>query len=643
MTCNHCGSEWTTTAENKKATCPICGKQLENTASSQPAARGRFQLSYDKTTLVQFLGDEKNVVVPAGITRIGAGAFHGYGVETVYIPDGVTEIGDNCFNGCKQLREVRIPSSVTYISDSAFKDTGKKKIIAEKGSYAWNKYAKPVAEDKPVAPTTQAESKSTSKTVSVSPSKPVESAEKSGIPTDSNDSKVLSTVQSAGNKPSAKELYEQQVDEFLALQHKKAQWAQLLGCEPGDRPWIIKASLFVSADKRVKNLIERIKNIHDQELLARIEAETNDGRVRLAAVENITDQDRLFSVVNDTQNSNIRRAAVERITDQSILKRLANNKYDIVRIAVAHKIKDQKILEQMALKDPEADIRMAAMERVTDEKVLRHIAQNDTDRAVRNTALFRIATPAEIKKLLLCSESSSDKNKLSRISDTSDLIDIALYAKNGQIRMFATENLPETSAEAKLAKASAALAQRITAIEIAKFDEAYAVIQKSNPEFLRKIAEAYFDSGVRYLARGRIAAAPKNTTGFEDRLKSCTPSQEELRKREEIRKCDNLLYTARRGVSDFIEICNRENAKGAHHAEHICYSYSGYQQAFEDYSDADILVDLLKIELKVRNFQHATVSRKAHYIKGREWNQKTYRYVDVEKFGGYVVKITTSW
>ena len=102
MKCNHCGSEWTTTTENKKTTCPFCGKQLENVTSSQPAARGRFQLSYDQKTLVQFLGDERNVVIPAGVTRIGAGAFHGYGVETVYIPDGVIEIGDNCFNGCKQ-------------------------------------------------------------------------------------------------------------------------------------------------------------------------------------------------------------------------------------------------------------------------------------------------------------------------------------------------------------------------------------------------------------------------------------------------------------------------------------------------------------------------------------------------------------
>ncbi len=111
---------------------PFCGKTISDNTSGQPAERGRFQLSFDKKTLVQFLGGEKNVVIPAGVTRIGAGAFHGYGVETVYIPDGVTEIGDNCFNGCMQLREVRIPTSVSFISDTAFRDTGKVKIVAQK-------------------------------------------------------------------------------------------------------------------------------------------------------------------------------------------------------------------------------------------------------------------------------------------------------------------------------------------------------------------------------------------------------------------------------------------------------------------------------------------------------------------------------
>jgi hypothetical protein len=133
----------------------------------------------------------------------------------------------------------------------------------------------------------------------------------------------------------------------------------------------------------VAKLVAQIKDIHDQELLARIEEETNDGRVRLAAVENITDQNRLFSIIHDTQNPNIRRTAVEHITDQGILKQLANNKDDTVRIAVARKINDQKILEQMALKDSNEYVGSTARARITDEKVLQQIIQNELDIAMR--------------------------------------------------------------------------------------------------------------------------------------------------------------------------------------------------------------------------------------------------------------------
>lgn len=632
MRCNHCSSEWTTTTESKMTTCPFCGKQLENVAISQPVARGRFQLSYDKTTLVQFLGDEKNVVVPAGITRIGAGAFHGYGVETVYISDGVTEIGDNCFNGCKQLREVRIPSSVTYISDSAFKDTGKKKIIAEKGSYAWNKYAKPVAEDKPVAPATQAESKPISKTGSASPSKPVESAEKSGMPADSNDSKVPSMVQSVSNTPSAKELYEQQVDKFLALQHKKMQWAQLLGCEPGDRPWIIKASLFVSADKQAKNLIARIKNIHDQELLARIEEETNDGRVRLAAVENITDQDRLFSVVNDTQNPNIRRTAVERITDQNILRQLANNKDDIVRIAVARKINDQKILEQMALKDSVEHIRAIALDRIKDATVLRKISETDPSSQIREFALLRVGDSHTIAKFILATDRDVDEQLVMKVTSVHDLQMLAISGVFS-VRKLAANLLPTDDQETCLLKAAAELSQQIVPYAVERFKKAAAKLQESNPSFLETVALRYPLPGVRYLARGETHINPNKTTNIEERLKSQTPSQVELDQRRKIAHCEWLLSETYSSVDSFANFCDRQSKEGKSEAE-IHYNYSKEE-------DALCIAGMLRTELKSKGFTKAAVSVKPHYVSRRyyaagDWHEK-------QELSGYDVHITTTW
>ncbi len=323
MKCNHCGSEWTTAVENQKDTCPFCGKQLESANSSQPAARGRFQLSYDKTTLVQFLGDEKNVVVPAGITRIGAGAFHGYGVETVYIPDGVTEIGDNCFNGCKQLREVRIPASVTHISDSAFKDTGKKTIIAEKGSYAWKKYAKPAAEDKPAVPNAPATANAIKK-ATPPPSEPVEELKKTVAPAEERTAKT----QPANNKPSVDKFINEHVGKIQAQQAKETQWAKLLGCNPGEKPWIINSVFSFIEDQRATKLVKRLKNIFDQELLICIVTETNNFTVRRAAIKNIKDKKAIEALALSNPDWRVRKAALNHVTERAVLRKIAKDDPD---------------------------------------------------------------------------------------------------------------------------------------------------------------------------------------------------------------------------------------------------------------------------------------------------------------------------
>ena len=534
MKCNHCGSEWTTTAEIKSATCPFCGKQLESANSSQPAARGRFQLSYDQKTLVQFLGDEKNVVIPAGVTRICAGAFHGYGIETVYIPDGVVEIGDNCFNGCKQLREVRIPASVTHISDSAFRDTGKKTIIAEKGSYAWNKYAKPELEAKPSVAASHRETTPAKETI---------------------------YAQSADNIPSAKTHPEQQRDDAQTIEQKKIQWAQMLNSKPGDRPWIIKASLFVSADKRARNLVTRIKNIHDQELLALIIEETNDGRVRLAAAE--------------------------RITDQSLLKQLTNNK----------------------------------------------------DAVVRRNAFLRIASPAELKKHLLESVNKQDASALGRISNVSDLLDIALSANCDRIRITAADMLPANSTEGNLLKAAAAFSKEITMEGIVRYDDAHLACQEINPSFLQQVAQQHPDPCVRYLARGRKDVKICGNS-FEEQMKSQTITPREVTLREVDARRASLLLSVEEELREFQKQCRTNATKAMNNCTYISthwyiaqyhsptYNWDrdyfepqwGYKRFWRthciDRSEADFFEKMLKRKLREEQIQNATVSNHDIYQGG---------------------------
>ena len=62
-----------------------------------------------------------SVVIPAGVTEIGNGAFTGCtSLASVEIPAGVTKIGNNAFKDCTSLALVEIPAGVTEIAGAAF-------------------------------------------------------------------------------------------------------------------------------------------------------------------------------------------------------------------------------------------------------------------------------------------------------------------------------------------------------------------------------------------------------------------------------------------------------------------------------------------------------------------------------------------
>ena len=63
----------------------------------------------------------KSVVIPKGVTKIGAKAFENCSSLTkISIPSTVTSIGDKAFWGCSNLKEIKIPDSVTSIGIEAF-------------------------------------------------------------------------------------------------------------------------------------------------------------------------------------------------------------------------------------------------------------------------------------------------------------------------------------------------------------------------------------------------------------------------------------------------------------------------------------------------------------------------------------------
>ena len=74
----------------------------------------------DGTTLVAYPSASRTVVIPNGVTTIGAGAFAGSLIEGITLPDSLTEIGNAAFHECTSLESITIPESVTKISQEAF-------------------------------------------------------------------------------------------------------------------------------------------------------------------------------------------------------------------------------------------------------------------------------------------------------------------------------------------------------------------------------------------------------------------------------------------------------------------------------------------------------------------------------------------
>lgn len=63
----------------------------------------------------------KSVIFPKGLLSIGDNSFYGCsGMTSVIIPEGVKEIGYSAFAGCSDLKSVSIPDSVTSIGYGAF-------------------------------------------------------------------------------------------------------------------------------------------------------------------------------------------------------------------------------------------------------------------------------------------------------------------------------------------------------------------------------------------------------------------------------------------------------------------------------------------------------------------------------------------
>ena len=66
-----------------------------------------------------------DIVLPAALTSIGAGAFGGCSMSSINLPQSLESIGDHAFSNCERLTSITIPEGVTSIGDYTFSNCGK--------------------------------------------------------------------------------------------------------------------------------------------------------------------------------------------------------------------------------------------------------------------------------------------------------------------------------------------------------------------------------------------------------------------------------------------------------------------------------------------------------------------------------------
>ena len=70
--------------------------------------------------LIHYGGEDKDVVIPDGVTTIGKYAFTGQGITSVILPDSVKVIEERAFYECVRLSKVVMSKCAKFIGPRAF-------------------------------------------------------------------------------------------------------------------------------------------------------------------------------------------------------------------------------------------------------------------------------------------------------------------------------------------------------------------------------------------------------------------------------------------------------------------------------------------------------------------------------------------
>ncbi len=202
----------------------------------------------------------------------------------------------------------------------------------------------------------------------------------------------------------------------------------------------------------------------------------SDPEVRKAAVEKIDDQNILAKIVRNDNDGNVRYKAVEKLTDQQLLSDIARDDVDkYVRSRAAENITDRKILEDLAISSSDEKIRKMAVDIIEDQKLLAKIEKEDSDEE-----LARIAKIGNSNEVL---NAAFDK-----ITDLEVICDIGIK-ESGYIYWLCEEAKEKIKQAAKNSTDEKMLAMWSRVIESTNYSKACDIVETfTNPQILFEVA-----------------------------------------------------------------------------------------------------------------------------------------------------------
>jgi hypothetical protein len=169
--------------------------------------------------------------------------------------------------------------------------------------------------------------------------------------------------------------------------------------------------------------------------------------VRLGAVKNINDQMELFRLATEKKDGQIAYAIIERITDQVFLAKLALDRSFSCRVEAVGKIKDQKLLINIALDSNTKDwedykVAEAAIKRITDQTTLAKIISEAKSSNIQEAAIEYLTDMGMLEKVALGNYSSDCRcNAINKIKSQDVLIKVALEVDDSRICANAIKNI----------------------------------------------------------------------------------------------------------------------------------------------------------------------------------------------------------